>query len=112
MTSIKRTRIIGVLIVLGTSAIVSAGDSVAPYQPYIPEDKGLDPEWIASLSLRGEQRVYQGDELDLIGMPCGGIGAGQLEISGNVTLVTSGAAPARVRWPRYTSRTVGCGWRH
>ena len=58
------------------------------YQHYIPEDKGLAPEWIASLSSKGEPRVYQGDELNLIGMPCGGIGAGQLEISGSGRLGT------------------------
>jgi len=88
MTSIRRTLIIGVLLVLGASPVLCADDVAAPYQPYIPEDKGLAPEWIASLSERGEPRAYQGDELDLIGMPCGGIGAGQLEISGQGKLGT------------------------
>ena len=56
--------------------------SVAEYQPYIPTDKGLDPAWVDSLTAKGQQRVYQGQELELIAMPCGGIGAGQVEVTG------------------------------
>ena len=67
---------------------LNLAQSSPDYNAYIPEDKGLDPAWVASLSSRGEQKVYQGQELDLIGMPCGGIGAGQLEISGKGTLGT------------------------
>lgn len=55
----------------------------APYKAYIPEDKGLDPAWVASLDQKGEEKVYQGDELRLIAMPCGGIGGGQVEITGD-----------------------------
>ena len=51
--------------------------------PYIPQDKQLDAEWVNSLFQKGEQNVYQGDELRLIAMPCGGIGAGQVEVTGD-----------------------------
>lgn len=74
------------LIMTALTQSVLAADS--SYQAYIPEDKRLDPVWVASLRDRGEQKVYQGDELRLIGMPCGGIGAGQIEISGTGMLGT------------------------
>jgi hypothetical protein len=45
---------------------------------YIPEEKSLDPAWVASLFERGERRVYRGEELRYVAMPCGGVGAGQL----------------------------------
>lgn len=52
------------------------------YTPYIPFEKNLDQEWIKSLYEKGVQKIYKGDELKWISMPCGGIGAGQLEITG------------------------------
>lgn len=70
MTLIRFSWIIGALIALGASVRLSAGDSKA-YEPYIPEHKGLAPEWVAALTDRGQPRVYRGDELNLIGMPCG-----------------------------------------
>lgn len=50
---------------------------------YIPLDKGLSDEYIASLYQKGEQKVYSGVQTKYIGMPCGGIGAGQVEILGS-----------------------------
>jgi non-lysosomal glucosylceramidase len=52
----------------------------------IPMDKRLDPSWVRELAARGERRPYRGDELSTIGMPCGGIGAGQLYVRGDGTL--------------------------
>jgi len=52
----------------------------------IPADKGLDPSWVASLSVRGERRPYTGAELRTIGMPCGGVCAGQMYVRGDGTL--------------------------
>jgi uncharacterized protein (DUF608 family) len=51
----------------------------------IPADKKLDPEWVKSLSARGEPRVYSSarNELGFIGMPIGGICAGQLYLGGD-----------------------------
>ena len=76
------------LILLAQLSVLADAESTVPYKPYIPEDKGLDSEWVGSLSARGQRKVYQGQELNLIGMPCGGIGAGQMEISGTGTLGT------------------------
>lgn len=58
------------------------------YDRYVPSDKKLDPAWVQSLTAKGERKVYTGDELKFIGMPCGGIGAGQIEITGEGTLGT------------------------
>ena len=52
----------------------------------VPVDKGLDPAWVRSLCDRGERKIYRGKELYTIGMPCGGIGAGQLYVRGDGTL--------------------------
>ncbi len=52
----------------------------------IPEDKMLSEEWVKSLFARGEKEVFSGKSLDNIGMPCGGIGAGQLYLCGDGTL--------------------------
>jgi len=49
-------------------------------------DKGSEPAWRRSLFERGERRIYRGKELFTIGMPCGGIGAGQLYLRGDGTL--------------------------
>lgn len=51
-------------------------------KPYIPLNKKLDTEWVKSLYDKGEQKVYSADELNHISMPCGGIGGGQVEITG------------------------------
>lgn len=75
-------------VLLAPFAVLSGAEPAATYKHYIPEDKGLHPAWIASLTSRGQRKVYQGQELNLIGMPCGGIGAGQIEISGTGTLGT------------------------
>jgi len=52
----------------------------------VPPDKKLDPEWVKSLFARGESTVYRGVSLDKIGMPVGGLCAGQLYLGGDGTL--------------------------
>ncbi len=49
----------------------------------IPADKKLDPHWVKSLSERGRPTVYRGPELEKIGMPIGGLCAGQLYLGGD-----------------------------
>src|SRR5579872_3895496 len=48
-----------------------------------PSLKQLPAEWLASLRDRGEPTVYRGGELAFIGMPIGGITAGQLYLGGD-----------------------------
>ena len=54
---------------------------------HVPVDKGLDPAWIERLLAPGEPRVYQGKELQHVGMPVGGIGTGQLYLGGDGRLL-------------------------
>ncbi len=52
----------------------------------VPVDKKLDPTWIASLFERGTPTVYRDGDLELIGMPVGGLCAGQVYLGGDGTL--------------------------
>ena len=49
----------------------------------VPVEKNLSPEWLTSLTARGEPRVYSGKELEHIGFPVGGICTGQVYLSGD-----------------------------
>jgi non-lysosomal glucosylceramidase len=55
----------------------------ADFGKLVPEDKKLSPEWIKSLTARGEREVYRGADLAKIGMPAGGICAGQVYLGGD-----------------------------
>ena len=48
-----------------------------------PLNKRLDAGWVASLLERGEPLVARGEDLQRIGMPIGGIGAGTVYLSGD-----------------------------
>ena len=50
---------------------------------FVPADKKLTPEWVRSLFARGDSTWYSGDDLDTIGMPVGGICAGQVYLTGD-----------------------------
>lgn len=49
-------------------------------------DKGDIKSFIGDKESKGERKVYKGDELTTIGMPVGGICAGQLYVRGDGTL--------------------------
>lgn len=59
----------------------------ADFEKLVPRDKRLRPEWVRSLFARGERAVYGGKDLDQIGMPIGGICAGQVYLSGDGRLL-------------------------
>ena len=74
---------------LGRALPVMAG----PFKPsdaeaghLVPADKQLDPAWVKALFERGTKEVFSGKALDNIGMPCGGIGCGQLYLCGDGAL--------------------------
>ena len=77
------------LIGFGAAALVARRPLMAgPFEPadfdrLVPADKKLDPEWVKSLFARGTREIYRGSELEKIGMPIGGIGAGQLYLGGD-----------------------------
>ncbi len=52
----------------------------------VPADKRLSEEWLRRLFERGTPQVFAGNDLATIGMPVGGIGAGQLYLLGDGTL--------------------------
>ena len=53
------------------------------FQFSIPIDKKLRPDWVKSLTMRGNRAEYRGKQLAKIGMPIGGICAGGLYIGGD-----------------------------
>lgn len=53
------------------------------FDKLVPADKKLAPDWVKSLFARGEPQVYRGADLDRIGMPVGGLCAGQLYLGGD-----------------------------
>ena len=57
--------------------------SRSDFDKLVPEDKKLLPAWVKSLTARGERTVYRGADLKTIGMPIGGICAGQLYLGGD-----------------------------
>ena len=62
---------------------ITAGPfTTADFAKLVPADKKLHPEWVRSLTERGTRTVYRGAELEKIGMPVGGICAGQLYLGG------------------------------
>ncbi len=56
---------------------------VADFEKLVPADKRLDPAWVKSLFERGSREVWRGADLEKIGMPVGGICAGQLYLGGD-----------------------------
>ena len=54
---------------------------------FVPLDKKLSPAWLQTLTARGERTWYSGDDLKTIGMPVGGVGAGQVYLSGDGRLI-------------------------
>ena len=49
----------------------------------VPADKRFTPEWLASLRARGTPLTASGTDLAHIGMPIGGVGCGQVYLSGD-----------------------------
>ena len=64
-----------------------------PFEPvdtadhFIPADKKFKPEWLKRLVERGVEEWYAGNDLRMIGMPVGGIAAGQLYVGGDGRLL-------------------------
>lgn len=55
----------------------------ADFEKWVPADKKLSPGWVKSLFARGTPEVLRGGDLKYVGMPVGGIGAGQLYLGGD-----------------------------
>jgi len=66
-------------------AVMAGPFTRADFKQLVPEDKALSPQWIKSLSERGIPTIYRKSrgELRYIGMPVGGLCAGQLYLGGD-----------------------------
>lgn len=53
------------------------------FEQLVPADKQLDPAWVNSLFDKGERPVMQGDDLNFVGMPIGGLCCGQVYLGGD-----------------------------
>ncbi len=88
-TSAAGKRAIGLLavalVLLGGARLPAARGAETGLRPGEPGPKA-DARWMARLGGRGRRKVYRGPELETIGMPCGGIAAGQLYVRGDGTL--------------------------
>jgi non-lysosomal glucosylceramidase len=78
------------MLAVGTAAtmvpampILAGPFEAADFEKLVPADKKLDPAWVKSLFARGTRTVYRGAELEKIGMPVGGICAGQVYLGGD-----------------------------
>ena len=60
-----------------------AGEGGRKTENLVPADKELTQETMQRLYERGEQESYSGSDLDTIGMPVGGIGAGHMYLGGD-----------------------------
>ncbi len=78
--------------IMGASAAMMLASGIPAYagpfessdfEKLVPLNKKLSPAWIKSLYDKGEPEVYGGAALDKIGMPVGGICAGQLYLGGD-----------------------------
>jgi non-lysosomal glucosylceramidase len=92
MPSIDRREFSKVVGLAATSTLIptmadgieTPGTSPAPdWETLVPADKHLDPAWIASITERGSPTVYSRPDLKFVGMPVGGLFAGQLYLGGD-----------------------------
>ncbi|MFR9503492.1 MAG: GH116 family glycosyl hydrolase [Rikenellaceae bacterium] len=61
----------------------AAADNKEHTRSYVPLEKGRSEEYITSLFDKGEQKIYSGDEIKYIAMPCSGIGSGEVNVQGD-----------------------------
>jgi len=79
-----RLTAVGAAATLVTPPVAMAGPFTRDdFEHLVPADKKLSPEWVRSLFARGTPEVLLGADLKFVGMPVGGIGAGQLYLGGD-----------------------------
>jgi len=86
---LKLSSLAGLSFGLAGSRAFATDDAAALYAKFVPTDKGLPADWLASLTERGHQldtairHTKEDDNLDVIGMTVGGIGCGTVYLSGD-----------------------------
>ncbi|HWD39376.1 MAG TPA: GH116 family glycosyl hydrolase [Fimbriimonas sp.] len=68
---------------LGLPLRMAKQASHSEFENLVPANKKLSREWIKSLTARGKRSTYRGKDLRFIGMPIGGICAGQVYLGGD-----------------------------
>ncbi len=68
----------------GVAGPFTADDTV---DHLVPVEKKLHPQWLKMLFEKGGPTWYQGDDLNTIGMPVGGVCAGQVYLAGDGRLI-------------------------
>ncbi len=76
----KKPAVLALALLLAASAAPCSGQES---DHFVPADKQLDPAWVQTLFARGEPEWYSGADLRTIGMPIGGVCAGQLYLTGD-----------------------------
>jgi uncharacterized protein (DUF608 family) len=66
-----------------TAAAPGPAPEPPPLEKLVPADKKLKADWVKSLFERGTPAVWRGDDLKYIGMPVGGLCAGQVYLGGD-----------------------------
>ena len=70
-------------VVLSKLPAMAGSFTAEDFAALVPADKKLNPDWVKSLFARGTRTMYRGTELKFIGMPVGGICAGQVYLGGD-----------------------------
>jgi uncharacterized protein (DUF608 family) len=86
MKKCQRSAALSVLVLAVFGAFLCSRPDNKASDRLIPTDKNLSDDWLRALTASGGRRPYSSEELLTIGMPCGGIGAGQLYVRGDGTL--------------------------
>ncbi len=74
------------VLAMGLCAGAAAAISASELSHIVPANKALPRGWVRNLFLRGKPERFRGRDLTYIGMPVGGIGAGQLYLCGDGAL--------------------------
>ena len=85
----------------GSRAIAGPFNAEDVIDHFVPADKKLKADWQGTLTEQGGPAVYQGIDLETIGMPVGGICAGQIYVTGDGRLA---------HWDLFNLPTVGYGY--
>ncbi|MBN1846205.1 MAG: hypothetical protein JW810_11015 [Sedimentisphaerales bacterium] len=82
---VKLTGLTGAALAFKQASLIAGPfDDKNAYLRLIPQDKKLNPDWVRSLSARGEkEHVSDPEALGHIGMPAGGLFAGTVYLSGD-----------------------------
>ncbi len=68
---------------LGAAGPFAPSDVRPDIDHFVPADKKLPAAWVRALTERGEPTIYSGETAEALGMPCGGIGTGEVYLLGD-----------------------------